>query len=659
MSFFGRMKQKMKNTLDIDTNKKLKKWKSRLENAKNAYADNRNTMKMYADYYHGTRELQGDPNSGINPTKKATNVRNIVFELIESQVDSSIPMPKVRAMHANDDELAKKIERMLENKVKTCNLEQINDFMERVVPTQGADFFHVQWDAKAGLHSSMGDLKVTEIHPKKLIPQAGVSFLENMDYFFLQEIFTKDTVKRIYGVDVSDAENEDNALLSDLEDSHANDSLVTVSTAYYRNEDGGIGVYAWCDVYELLDLEDYQARYFDHCEKCGTRMENGKCPKCGGTKVKKEAEDKEYLINPIDVAMDGSEGYTHVEPYEVEDAPLVDEDGNLILDEFGKPRMEARRVQNSIPYYKPNVFPVVLWRNISEEDKFLGGSDVQVIIDQQDTIKKLGTKINEKLLKGGSYVTLPRGVDVEKSDKELKIIRLDNPAQKNLIDVINLQPNVQNDGNYLETNYQWAKSALGITDSYQGKYDASATSGTAKQYSINQAAGRLESKRVLKNAAYAELYKIMFRFWLAYADDNTEITSVDGDGNPQHEEINRMDFLKMDRNGEYYWNDEFIFETDPTSTLMANREAMWNQTDLKLQSQAFGPLGDMQTLRTYWTFMKASGYPNAGTALDIVEQRLAEQKEKEEQMLQMQQQGQQMPEDEQKMPMGEGEPVEQ
>ena len=62
---------------------------------------------------------------------------------------------------------------------------------------------------------------------------------------------------------------------------------------------------------------------------------------------------------------------------------------------------------------------------------------------------------------------------------------------------------------------------------------------------------------------------------------------------------------------------------------MANREAMWNQTDLKLQSQAFGPLGDLQTLRTYWTFMKASGYPNAGMALDIVEQRLIEQKEEE------------------------------
>ena len=105
------------------------------------------------------------------------------------------------------------------------------------------------------------------------------------------------------------------------------------------------------------------------------------------------------------------------------------------------------------------------------------------------------------------------------------------------------------------------------------------------------------------------------------------------------------EFLKIDSSGEFYWDDEFIFETDPTSTLMANREAMWQQTDMKLQSQAFGPLGDMETLRTYWTVMKASGYPNAGTALDIVEARIAEQKQQaqmEAELMAQQQQEQPM-----------------
>jgi hypothetical protein len=128
----------------------------------------------------------------------------------------------------------------------------------------------------------------------------------------------------------------------------------------------------------------------------------------------------------------------------------------------------------------------------------------------------------------------------------------------------------------------------------------------------------------------------MFKFWLAYADDDTEIISEDGSGNPSHDELNRYDFLKIDKNGEFYWDDEFIFETDPTSTLMANREAMWNQTDLKLQSQAFGPLGDLETLKTFWTFMKANGYPNAGLALDSIMQRIQTAEEQAQMQAEMQ-----------------------
>ena len=253
-------------------------------------------------------------------------------------------------------------------------------------------------------------------------------------------------------------------------------------------------------------------------------------------------------------------------------------------------------------------------------------------MDQQDTINKLGTSANEKLLKGGSFVTLPRGVKVDLTDEQLKILRINNPQEKALIDVLNVQPNVTNDLNYLETNYQWMKSTLGITDAFQGKYDASARSGTAKQFSINQAAGRLESKRTLKNAFYAKLYEIMFKFWLAYSDQENEVSFQDSEGRSYHEAIDRHEFLKMDKSGEFYWNDEFIFETDPTSTMMANREAMWNQADLKLQSGAFGPVGDLETSRTYWAIQKANNYPNAGAALALIDQRIQEAQNAMQQM---------------------------
>lgn len=630
-NFWKKVKRMTKSVIDPEP-ENLKTWKKRLEESLESYASDKNRMKTYQGYYDGDRSVAQDPNSSYSPSKKASNVRNIVYELIESQVDSSIPMPKVRAIHPEDEELAKKLEHYLENKIKTTKLPLLNDMMERNVPVQGGDFFHVQWDANAGLHSQIGDIKVSEIHPKKLIPQPGMVEIEEMDYFFVQELYTKKKVKAIYGVSVEDCGNDYTDLAGEQSSTASiNSDIVTVNTAYYHNEHGGVGIFVWCDTEVLLDLDDYEARYLDHCAKCGAVMQNGVCPECGSKKVKKMPEEYEEMAEGMEVKTsypmaDGTFS-RNIDPFTEEEAPQMDENGQPVMDEMGQPVMEIRKVKRKIPYYKPNIYPVVLRKNITQNDRLLGGSDVAVIIDQQDTVKKLGSKINEKLLKGGSFVTLPTGIDVEKTDKELKILRVRNAADKSLIDVINVQPNVQNDLSYEETNYNWAKSALGITDSFQGKFSSSEVSGTARQYAINQAAGRLESKRMLKNEAFAKLYEYMFKFWLAYSDQSSAIISTDSNGTANYDEIDRHEFLKIDSAGEFYWDDEFLFETDPTSTLMQNREALWNQTDLKLQSGAFGPVGDLETARAYWTIQKANGYPNAAIILNIIEQRIKEQQE--------------------------------
>ena len=208
----------------------------------------------------------------------------------------------------------------------------------------------------------------------------------------------------------------------------------------------------------------------------------------------------------------------------------------------------------------------------------------------------------------------------------MKVVRLKNQAEKALIDVINLAPSVSQDISMLEQNYQWAKSTLGITDAYQGKYDASATSGTAKQYSINQSAGRLESKRIMKNDAWAQLYELMFKYLLAYADQKLPVTYKGEDGKELYEEFDRYQFLRIDASGELYWNDEFIFDTDPTSTMMANREAMWNSIDVKYQAGAYGPIGNTETLLLLWKQLEANGYPNAGIILKDIETRYQQEK---------------------------------
>ena len=574
-----------------EENKKLKKWQGKFENAKSKYQDELDRMEMQKKYYIGDRHVKGNPNktSGY-ASKLSINVRNIVYELIESQIDSSIPMPKVTAIHEEDKDKAKIIEDFIKNEMKSLNFNILNDLQERLTPMLGGDFLLVEWNNQKGYHCTIGDLDVSNIHPKQVIPQPGITEIDKMDYIFIRTSQTKDYVKRRFGKDVSEEEETDN----DIREGVTSDDIVTVVTAYYKNEKGGIGLFRWCGDVVLEDMEDYQARRIEVCKECGAPKSGDVCEKCGSKRFEVRTDDMEtvrFVENEIEIEI-------------------------------------------QIPYYKPDQFPLVLRKNISVYDKLLGCSDVDVIEDQQDTIKKLGSKINEKLLKGGSFVTLPSDVGVDTTDEELKIIRIDNPAQKALIDVITAQADIGQDRTMLEMNYQWAKSALGITDSYQGKYDSSATSGTAKQYSINQAAGRLESKRVMKNQAYAQLYELMFKFALAYADQPIPINSQGKDGVQVFAHFDKMDFLKMDAAGQYYWNDEFIFDTDPTSTLLTNREAMWNQADLKLQSGAFGPISELETNYLYWLEQERNGYPNAGEIKKEIERRMEERK-KQEAMMQM------------------------
>ena len=127
MKWWKKMAQKIKNP---EQNKTLQNWQEKYENAKTKYADDLNAMESHEKYYLGDRATQGNPNSKDGSKKLAINVRNIVYELIESQVDSSVPMPKVTPIHKEDLDKAKTIEEFIKNEMKTLHLAEMNDMQE-------------------------------------------------------------------------------------------------------------------------------------------------------------------------------------------------------------------------------------------------------------------------------------------------------------------------------------------------------------------------------------------------------------------------------------------------------------------------------------------------------------------------------------------------
>ncbi|MEA4816194.1 MAG: hypothetical protein VB120_04975 [Lachnospiraceae bacterium] len=576
---------------------KLTLWQRRLSDNELAYSNELSLMDEREALYSGTKEIASL--NGVSP-KKATNVRNIIAEIIEAQVDSSIPMPKVNARCEKDEAKAKIIEDYLRNELDRLPFEAINDMDERTTPMQGGDLFLIEWDMGLKTHRTMGELSVSLVHPKQLIPQNGVASLEDMDYFIIRRPRTKEYIFRKYGVNIEAESEEEPSVRGSSETDSAKD-MVTENTAYYKSEDGGIGRFIWVNDTMLEDDENYQSPRLKVCDVCGSVIYDNYCDYCGGESYTLKNQDYEELS--CDIAR--SDG-TKIPAYTFLDGKLFN---------------------TKIPRYSPNVYPFVLRKNVSSYGKFLGDSDTDKIKDQQESIKKAETRINEKLSTGGSIFGISENTKIELNDKQMKVVRFKSPQDEAMTKVFNLQVDTSQDMVYITSNYDSARNIIGITDSFQGRRDETALSGKAKEFSASQTAGRLESKKTMKSFAYSKLFELMFKFLLAYADEPRSIIGKNNEGKAEYKTFNRYDFLEMDEAGEYYWNDEFLFSIDVSSPFYKGRESLWEETRNNLTSGAFGNPGDLSTLVLFWSKMELLHYPGASDTKEYLSGILKKQQE--------------------------------
>ena len=626
-----------KETTGHTVSEKLREWQERLSQSDSRWSVEVEKMNERESIYNGLRTMTplvpGDTHRD-GTKKKTSHVRNITFENIESQVSSAIPQPKVTPRRKKDEHLANVIEHFLRNELDRLPFEAINDLAERTVPIQGGVGFFVEWDNTKRTSTTVGEVNVTLIHPKQFAPQPDVyTSIADMDYFIVKVPTTKGCIERRYGV-VLETEGESEPDIRGGDGSTSEENL-TLYMGYALNDHGGIDRYTWVNDTELESLEDYQARRQPVCERCGkvkplagqevngSVYAGGACPWCGGKKWDERVQDFEELRVPVHRS-----------------------DGTFLGG------TEAAGEPTKIPFYRPDCYPIVLQRSVSVYGQLLGNSDVDMIRDQQNTSNRIEQKIIDRLMKAGTRITLPDRADLRTDPEDSERWYIGKPSDKQLIDVYDFSGNLQYELTYLSQVYEEARQIIGITDSFQGRRDATATSGKAKEFSAAQAAGRLESKRVMKNAAYAELFEVMFKFWLAYSDEPRPVTYKDSMGETVYEEFNRYDFLEAGEDGEWHWNDQFLFSCDTSAPLASNREAMWQETRQNLQTGAFGDPTDIETLILFWAKMEELHYPGAGQTKKHLEekaQRAEEMQRMQQEMQRAQQQAQGTP---QEMPEG-------
>lgn len=630
-------------------------WQERTERSNTAYESLRQTMDEREEIYRGRTDIKDIIDDDV--VKETSCPWNIVYELVEAQVDSNIPQAKVNPLRKEDEKLARMIEDLIINKLDELPSELINDQTERTVPKQGGSLIHVEWDNDFKEANRSGRSTLAFVHPKNLVPQPGVtSDIEDMDWCGIDIGVTKSFVKRRWGVDVSQ-ENEEAPNLRGPGNIESADDMVTVRLRYFRNESGGIGKYVYCNDTELEYFDDYQSRRSKKCAKCGRpkplvmgtpetmaaptldgtypgggewlqddegifRSENAApvlnvpvdedtCPWCGGKSWVDGVDDYEEVWQEFDVTDDEGNIVLHVDGQHWEEG----DDGEMEL------------APTKIPYYVPNIYPLLLIKNVSAWGQLLGESDVDKIKGQQNAINRLQQKLLDSLIKGGSVLTIPEDSKFDSSNGVSRIYRLENVQDKEKIGVFNLEPSTAQTVSAMNYLYEQARNTIGITDSFQGREDTTATSGTAKQLSANQAAGRFTSKRVMKKFGWARVFETLFKFELAYSDDARPIIGCDKNGIHRNETWNRWLFLRKDADGSYYWNTDFLFSSDIGNTLETDRPGMWRELYEYFNTGALGDKNDIGTQILFWRMLEHLHYPHAA---DVKEQLIEKQEKQSE-----------------------------
>ncbi len=542
-----------------ETKARLQKFKELYSAALISAEGYRERLCRNMDQYLGSDEIDGS-------TERASVVRNITYEVIESEINADIPVPKVDTSCYSTirDRNARAVERLSSALRSRLPFEELNDRDERYTYIYGGSVFYIEWDSTQTDNAGEGSVRVHLLSPLDFIPQPSIESVEDMEYCFLHFTTTRAELMTKYGVSRDRLSLAECEYLADLDDPLGD--AVAIVVTFYRGEDGRVGKFVFSGELALLDIPDYYKRKVTVCKRCGN--DAGLC----------QCEDP--LIESVNI--------------DTEEVTLAD--GRVV----------------SIPFYVPESFPIVVRKNTIGDMTLLGGSDCERIRSQQQAINKVESRILQKLLRAGVTPIMPEGTSITLSNAVFGQIIKTRPGESAAnYGKIDTTPDISQDIMEADRLYDQAKRVLGISDALQGLDATTAESGYARQLKIARASSRLETKKRMKHLAYCKIYQLIFKHYLAFADEPRRFAYRDTFGRMHFTEFNRYDFIECDKDGNYYYDDSYLFTVDTNADAQYQSEALW---EINLNNLERGTLGDKDsptTLMRYWQLQDKAHFPYA------------------------------------------------
>lgn len=538
-------------------------------------------LDMYRKAYEGT--LNALNRDGTESKRKSRQLRKLAFEIVESKVDNSIPMPKLIPRYKSDIPLVEITENYLKFEMDRVLTKYVNDTSERSTYIDGTVWYKVWWDSLDNTHERSGNVKIDVCTVDQIVPQPGIKNYKELEYIFEKKDVTVATLYDLYGRLITPTSNA---------------NVVETITCYYLNEDRIVGMFMWCPVtmQVICNEKDWQIRKIRKCTNCDTITPIATvCKICGNTRFKYANAVNEFLEE------DMYEIYNPYDAGETDDPTEIDHYKSRVFLTAG----------TEIPFYRLDQLPFIPRPAISRTDSIYGISEVAMVLDMQDMSNKVLTKAADKTLKSGAIVTKPKKMQISDSDDTFKLFGVNSAEEAQMVQAKQIVADTSQDIVMANLMYDSAKSSSGVTDSFQGKKDTTATSGKAKEYAAAMSAGRIESLRVMKSAAFSGLYELVLKYLLAFSDEKRNFVRTLPDGTEQEMVWNKYMFLDKDKDGVIYYRDDFHFDSDPASTLSQNRVSMWQETQDKFINGALGDPANPRTLKLFWNLMSSFQYPLA------------------------------------------------
>lgn len=530
---------------------------------------------------------------GKETTLDMKALRKMAFELVEQKVNPRIPAPKMTPRYHSDLVPVSATEALIKQEMDRMLSEETQDESERSTLIDSTTWLKVSWDPFDNTHERSGMPIVENCPIDTVFPQPGISNYKKLEYIFERKTLTLAQVQDLYDRSVTSPSDTD---------------VVAVVECYYLNQDRHVGrfVFTEDDLIVLANDLEWGMRRRRECTQCTTVVNiDATCPVCGGTdfhyvgvKSHQLEQDLEFITNPYRSGdeVDKAKDQTATEP--------------------------SRKIPagTEIPFYLIRQLPFIPKRTIKLPKDMYGVSEVDLALEAQDTVNKFWNKAERKSASSKTYITKLKETRIDDDDQEIAFIEVESAQEGQSIQVKQATSDISEEITMAQLLYEGAKDTAGVTNTDQGKADPSARSGKAKQLQLMASQSRQAAPQTQRNVAYAGVYELVFKYLLAFCDEDRSFVKLLPDGTSKEEVWSKYMFLDTDKYGNYYYRDDFAWSVDEATEVTHDRAAMWQLIDNDYLNGTMGTAVDpVRALRMYWHMKGQAGYPTAKFALAFLE----------------------------------------